>query len=412
MPETKAISLYSINVKFYNDINIRKFTSIYHTNLKHLCVSYKNIETGLTVYLFNIYNINKLNDKTQFNIYAFSYCYIKKSMIFNLYFNDVKAYCFFDHSNNLNVNKYLTNQLIANCTINSIIDNLNDFYFPKAQTENEDIQVKISNYRKHIRIIFKDFYCLKYNNCTLKALFYKNAIKGYFLKIKINNNIYFCKLNEEVKFINIDKFPIERDLKCQVSLKKKISKINISGIPINMWISENRNNNITNIFIISRIILEEVIQNQVILIGKLVRNLGYELKNLNINYFYPKFTLICHLAPSSKEIQSYIYCQNDKKINSEILLENQVVYSENNELLLLINEETFTEIDSKIFTEFKSEYSGFDLNNIYSKNNYNKNSFYDYFNSFFLILLSFIKFYFSLPLKMQRIRIKLKMFCQ
>ena len=408
MPET--ISLFSINLKSYNDINIRKINSIYHIALKYLCASYKNIETGLTVYLFNIYNINKLNDKIQFNVYAFSYCQIKKSLIFNLYFDNAKAYCYFDHSQNFNIN--IPNKLIATCTTNSYISNLNDFYFPKAQSENEDIHIKISNYRKHIRIIFKDFYCIKSNNCILKALFYKNAIKGYHSKIKINNNIYICKLNEEIKFINISKFPIEGDLKCQVSLKKEIQKINISGLPINFWTSENRRNNITNIFIISRIILEEVMQNQVILIGKLVRNLNHELKNLSIIYIYPRFTLNCYIEPISKEIQSYIYCQNDRKIDSEILLENQVVYSENNnELLLLINEETFVEFDSNILIEHESKYSGIDLDNIYFKKNYNDISFCYYFNIFFLVLLSFIKCYFSVPFKKIRKRInKLKMF--
>ena len=55
-----------------------------------------------------------------------------------------------------------------------------------------------------------------------------------------------------------------------------------------------------------------------------------------------------------------------------------------------------------------SKYSGIDLKDINSKKDYNYLnktikffSFYDYFNSFFLILLSFIKFYFSFPYKKQ-----------
>ena len=354
MPETEAISLFYANMKFYNDINIRKFNSIYHTNLKNLCVPYKNIETGLTVYLFKIYNVNNLRDKTQFNIYAFSYCNVKKSMIFNIYFDNVNVYCYFDYSNNLNIDKYLKSKLIATYTANSIVDNLNDYYFPKAISQNEDIQIKMSNYRKHIRIIFKDFYCIKSNNCILKALFYKSVIKGYHSKIKINNKIYICKLNEKIKFININNFPIERDLNCKISFEKQNSKINISGLPKKLWMSKNMNNNITNIFILSRIILDEVFKNKVILIGKLVKNLKNDLKDLTINYIYPSFTLNCYIESVSKEILSYIYCTYDKEIiNSEILLENQVLYSENNnELLLLINEETFSEIDSKIVDEF------------------------------------------------------------
>ena len=190
MPKIKANPLFFNNIRLYNDISIKKINSIYHISMKYLCVSYKNLETGLTVYLFNIHNINKFNNKMQFNINAFSYCYILKSMIFNIYFDNVKVLCHFNYSNNLNINKYLTNKLIATCTSNSIIDNLNSYYFPKALTEKEEINFKISNYRKHIRIIFKDFFCLEMNNCFLKALFYKSENKGYYSKIKINNNIY------------------------------------------------------------------------------------------------------------------------------------------------------------------------------------------------------------------------------
>ena len=412
MPKIEGISLFSINRKLYNNINIKKFNSIYYTSLKYLCVPYKNLETGLTVYLFNIFNVNISSDTTQFNINAFSYCYIKKSMIFNIYFDNIKVYCYFDYSNIKNIDKYLTNKLIATCITNSIIRNLNDYYFPKAKSENEDIKIKISNYRKHIRIIFKDFYCKDSKNCILKALFYKNAIKGYYSKIKINNNIYICKLDEEIKFINVNNFPIERDLNCKKSKEEQISKINISGLPKKFWISKNRNNNITNIFILSRIILRDDIKDNIILVGKFVRNLNNELKNININYLYPNFTLNCYIKSISKDIQAYIHCPNYKEINSEIVLENQVLFSENNdELLLLINEETFTEIDSNISTQNERKYSEIDLNlndinwkkyynNITKKINFF--SFYDYFNGLFLILLSFIKYYISLPHKNHR----------
>ena len=412
MPKTKSMTLYFTNIRFNNDINIKKINSIYHISMKYLCISYKKLETGLTVYLFNIHNINKLNDKIQFNIKAFSYCYILKSMIINIYFDNVKVFCHFNYSKVLNINKYLTNKLIATCTTNSIIGNLNSYYFPKALSENEDINIKISNYRKHIRIIFKDFYCNGMNNCFLKALFYKSVIKGYYSKIKINNNTYICKLDKDIIFINKNNFPIERNLNCKKSLKKVISRITLSGLPKKLWIHKNRNNNVSNIFILSRIILDEIIQFRIILIGKLVRNLNNSLKNLEINYIYPNFTLYCYIESRSKEMQSYIYCPNDKKINSEILLENQVLYSENNnEILLLINEETFVEIDSNSFTEIEiNKYSELNLKGINSKNDYNKInktvkffSFYDYFNIPFLILLSFTKFYFSFPYKKHNI---------
>ena len=400
----KTISLYSNNIKFNNDINIKKFKSIYQINVKPLCVSYKNIETGLTIYLFNMFNINNSNHRTIFNINAFSYCQIKKSMLFNIYFNNSEVYCYFDYLNE--INKYPTNRLTTTCVSNSIIDNLNDYYFPKAQSENNDIDIKISNYRKHIRIIFKDFYCKESNNCILKAFFYKSVIKGYYSEIKINKNIYICKLNKAIKYININNFPIEGELKCKISLKNDTSKIMISGLPKKLWISENKNNNnIINIFILSKIILSQSTNNQIILIGKLLRNLNNELKNISIDFICPNFTYNCYVESVSREIQNYIYCLNNKEINSEILLENQVIFSENNkELLLLINEETFVEIDSNIIIDSEiRKYPGIHLRDI----NSHKNSkdlkkginILDYYNIFFLILFSFFKYYFSLSYK-------------
>lgn len=51
--------------------------------------------------------------------------------------------------------------------------------------------------------------------------------------------------------------------------------------------------------------------------------------------------MICHLKKSSKYVQSNIHCITEKKINSEILIENQIIYNKDySECLLLINQIT------------------------------------------------------------------------
>ena len=58
-----------------NNIYIKNINiDIKNIILANLCVNYKNISTGLTIYLFNIKNIIKNSNKTIFNIDAFSYC--------------------------------------------------------------------------------------------------------------------------------------------------------------------------------------------------------------------------------------------------------------------------------------------------------------------------------------------------
>lgn len=51
--------------------------------------------------------------------------------------------------------------------------------------------------------------------------------------------------------------------------------------------------------------------------------------------------MICHLKKSSKYVQSNIHCITEKKINSEILIENKIIYNKDyRECLLLINQIT------------------------------------------------------------------------
>lgn len=58
------------NINFINnDINIKKLNfEISHLIVKNLCVSYRNIRTGLIIYLFNIHKINILSKRWHFAI--------------------------------------------------------------------------------------------------------------------------------------------------------------------------------------------------------------------------------------------------------------------------------------------------------------------------------------------------------
>ena len=377
--------LFKIN-NIKNDINIQKLNfGISHLILKNLCVSYRNIQTGLIIYLFEIHKINIINDKTIFNIYAYSYCPIDKSMTFKIYFEQKIANCNFNNTNDLNMNIYNETQLIASCSINEIVFNLDDYFFPRVESNN-NITMKLSNYRKNLKIIFKNFYCIKSNNCILTVLFYENIIQGFKLGIKINNIQYICKLKEKAIFVNNDNyFPNEKDLFCKINSKKQLSKNYVSGLPNRLWISKKRNIKITNIFIITRIVLDDINPNQIIIIGKLIHNLKNDLNNFVISFINPNFEINCHIKSISKELQAQIFCINkNKTINSPFLMENQVVYTDKG-ILLLINEETFIEID---FAPIFLFHHGDDLNDI------SKLSQFYFFIIILIILISFAKYFF------------------
>ena len=319
---------FDYNNKYIKKLNI----DINHVILNNLCVPYKDVKTGLTIFLYNIHNITINNRITHFNIYAYSYCPLDILTKFNIYFNNFEASCNFMNTTYITTNNRY--RQIASCFINDSIIDLNNYLFLKAISENK-IHIKISNYRKYLSIIFNDFYCINSSSCILNALFYQNLTKDYNLEIKINNNNYICKLKDEIIYLN-NIYPIMKDLYCEKSYKQMPKYNYVSGIPIKYWNSKNNNINITNIFIISRIVTEN---NQIIIIGKLYDNLENDLNNLLINFYYPEMTLTCSISQISKYAQAYIYCISNKEINSKILIENQVVYSDSYKLLL-INEET------------------------------------------------------------------------
>jgi hypothetical protein len=81
-----------------NDININKLNiDINNIIITNHCIQYKNIKTGLLIYLFNINNIKfDKENKTNFEIDAYSFCPIDEKIKFKILFNEsVIANCKF-----------------------------------------------------------------------------------------------------------------------------------------------------------------------------------------------------------------------------------------------------------------------------------------------------------------------------
>ena len=320
--EVINIPLFNSNI-LINDININKLNiDISNIIIKNCCIQYKNIQTGSTIYLFNINNIMaKKNEKTTFTIDAYSYCPINAELKFQIIFNNYNAYCFFNNSFSIvkkNSIRYKTKKIIrAFCSINNSIINFNDYYFPFSNIS----YIKINNKRKYLTIIFKDFYCSN-DNCTLTSLFYKNRKKGYKINIKIYKKRYLCTLNSTVIYLN-NNIPIIENFTCvRANFSGNIiNKYLIGGIPTKKIIS--KTNNIPNQFFISKIIIEGE-DSSIVIKGKLFNDLIRNITDLIIYVVYPKSYLTCYLNNSSKLVQSSIYCYSRKKIDS-ILIENQII---------------------------------------------------------------------------------------
>ena len=337
--------LYNINI-ILNDININKINiDISNKIIINCCVQYKNIKTGLIIYLFNIDNIFvKNNDITIFNIEAYSFCPINNNIKFQIYFGNYIADCFFNNNFSIikqNSIKIKTKKILkATCSINKTIINFEDYYFPDAQSKTIK-NIYIYNKRMYLTIIFKDFYCINKYKCYMTSFFYKNRNKGYKINVKIFNNFYLCILNNDVIYLN-NNIPIIGNFKC---IKKffynTFNKHFIGGIP--KVEIKNKTNDFPNQFFISRIIINNDIGNytRIIIKGKLYENLKKNLNDLIIHAIYPKLDLICNLKNSTNYIQSNIYCYAKCKINKTLLIENQIIYSKDyKESLLLINKLT------------------------------------------------------------------------
>ena len=345
--KTTKNTLFSIN-KFLNDININKINiDISNKILKKYCFSYKDIKTGLYIYLFNIDNIKYIKEnKTFFNIEAYSYCPINNKINFQIFFNKSIAFCSFNNPYSVikkNSIIYKTKTILkANCEIEGKIKNFEEYYFPVAKSNNT-LYMKIYNKKTYLSLIYKYFYCENSFKCIMVALSYKNRKKRYKINININNNNYICRLNHDINYLN-NNIPIIAKFSCnKIIYKYYLNESLISGInfiDINKIIK--LINNIPNQFLISNIFIENMDNSTKVLIkGKLYESLIKDLNDISISITYPKLHLICNLKNSSKDVLSNIKCYTNMKLNGEILIENQIVYDRYyTEQLLLLNEIT------------------------------------------------------------------------
>ena len=338
--------LYDIN-KYRNDIYIKKInTAIDNEIIKDLCINYKNIKTGLTIYLFNINNIIINETTTTFYIDAVSFCPIENILDFEIIFNKFRAFCVFNQTTsfveeNLKIHESKIIR-VAFCFINKRIKNLNKFLFLHAISIN-NYSLFIKNKINYIPIIFNDFYNVEKYNYILKLIFFKSYPKNFNFYFELDNIKLNCTLKEEVKYNN-DIKPVIKEVNCFNNNNNDINKrILISGLPKkNSGSVKAFNKKISNIFIISRIFLEKInISNFIVIKGQLNKNLNSDINDLKIVFHYPKKLLLCNIQNGSRFIQNYIYCEIAFRHSSEVFLENQLIYSETFDYnLLLINSET------------------------------------------------------------------------
>ena len=159
------------------------------------------------------------------------------------------------------------------------------------------------------------------------SLFYKNRKKGYKIDINIFNDSYLCILKNSIIYLN-DKVPVIGKFMCERKrYNDNIYNNNLIGGTPNNLIFKKKINDIQNQFFISRIIINTISKKytNIIIKGKLFDDLSKNIVGLRISAVYPKIYLICHLKKSSKYVQSNIHCITEKKINSEILIENKMI---------------------------------------------------------------------------------------
>jgi hypothetical protein len=350
LENSAVIPLFKTNKKINNDIYIKNINiDIKNIILENLCINYKNIFTGLTIYLFNINNIIKKNDLTIFNVDAYSFCPIDSSIKFIINFdNNIinRANCHFNSKHSLvkdNHRIYKTQKILrATCFLNRKIVNFNSYYFPKAFSKNS-LNIKIYNYYKYIPFIFKQFiYKKEINKYILKTFFFKSFDKGYSITIKMNDTKFVCILYEDVIYSKNEQ-PIFKNFVCNkiVNSNINIPILDINKLKKNLFKFNCFDDAIPNQFIIYKIYKESINETNFIVIkGQFFDDLKFEIYNLEIFLIYPERSVNCFIKSASKYIQAYIYCNIGKIKFKEILINNQIIYSKKcNESLLLINKE-------------------------------------------------------------------------
>ena len=388
--------LFKSNI-LINDININKLNiDISNNIIRNCCIQYKNIKTGLIIYLFNIKNINiKKENKTYFDIEAFSFCPINDKLEFQIFFNKSIANCFFKKSYSMvyiNFNIYKTKKILkATCSLDGKIKNIDEYYFPFAKSK-KILHLNIYNKRKYLYLIFKNFYCKHSFKCILTVLSYKNMEKGNKINININNHYYICILNNRINYLN-NNIPIIANFSCQkLFFNYNFHQTHISGIKfISMNKIENSINYIPNQFVITQIFIENTNNYTAILIkGKLYENLTKDLNNFTIFVTYPKLDLNCYLKNTSKFIQSNMKCYTKNKIYGKILIENQIIInSDNNEKLILLNKITLFQNYEIITNDLSKDNKNYYLTKI---NIFIKKNIYPNLCFFSFIILIFLKY--------------------
>ena len=339
--------LYDIN-KYRNDLYIKQInTAIGEEIIKDLCIDYKSIQTGLQIYLFNINNIILNRTMTTFYIDAYSFCPIDNTIKFKIKFNKLIASCNFNENHSIvekNFKIFETKKiLVAFCFINRRIKNIDKYSFQQIISSN-NTNLIIQNRIKYIPIIFQGFNFIDKNKYILRLIFFKNYPKFFNFNFVLNKIILNCTLEEEVNYEN-DIQPIIKNVNCYKINSYDINKnILISGLPKNnSELLKSHNNEISNIFIISKIYMEKRnYSNFIVIKGKIIHDLDYNLFDLKIYFNYPKKSLLCNIHSGTKNIQFYINCKIFKYYKEDIIVENQIIYSNDFDYnLLLINNETF-----------------------------------------------------------------------
>ena len=347
LPKSESLPLYQINIK-NNDICINKLNILVNNIfLNNLCVPYRNLSTGTSIYLYDVHNKNIINNKLIFDIYAYSFCPIDDNLNFTIYLNNITAQCFIKQQKK----KFLgNNKKIATCEVNKLNQDIDNFLSAKVYS-NDNIKINMPNYRKYLTIIFKNFICEEFNICYLEVLIYENLTFTNY-PLRINNKYYSCSLFNRNNFSD-EIFPIITKFKCvflNFSNDTNFTVKNIiSGFPPKIKVLNKliENEIILYEFVIMRITLDNGNKN-LIFIGRLLGDLKSDLYNIFLNLIYPKITLYCNLSAFSKYVQSKIFCKiNDLNIiDKEILIENQIVRLVNDKsYLVLINEETLIKLN-------------------------------------------------------------------
>ena len=354
LPKSNSSPLFILN-NVNNDFCINKLNIIINkTNLDNLCVPFKNIQTGLSIYLFDIHNQKIKNKTLYFDIFAYSYCPIDYKLKIFIYFDNLTAECFLEEKRVIFRDKrdYRKNTRIICCHMNNFENNLDNYYFPEAKAK-DNLFIKIYNYRKYLTIIFKEFICKNNNICSLKAVLYENINFKEF-PVFINQKQYNCVIEKNYifeKYLNI--LPVIKKFNCiYTGLFNNITKTFISGIPIilNTTNKTTNDNIIPSQFIIKRIIEQNNdIKKTIIIIGHFDKSEDNYIYNFTLHFLYPNISLICTLKPYTKQVQSRIYCINNINIvSNKFLIENQIVRtSDDKNEFILINEETLIRLKFK-----------------------------------------------------------------